>query len=458
MQAIPTSDLLWKQEDQQFLSDLADLYGNNTLQAPESLYEASSYEEMAAIIDYYAFYQISNTAFLRDTFRIKLLYSYRSAQFEINEVYWYCELLRGAVGITGHLEITTGGHYLVVELVPYAMATVTNADPSPYVADRYESRVSYKQSSATYTARGDDFEDFAYLTQYEKTLSGVWNSHQLWYAFEHGYIPLVVENSPAERVLEECKRLLRELILDGMTDEEKIFAIFEWYGKYVQFDDGYADYLYPEDREHFPDSLVATLNSYHMEGALFDHLATCESSVKAMLVLLRMEGIECYRIFTHAYWDNAIDNLGRFGYGSHALLSIKLSDGSFYLSDPYEAYQHNTTFPKYHQFLIPWNLQITYPATAYTRVFTNLTYGKTILPSVRENLVYNDTPIFVNNENQLQKILSDFAAETDSHICVSIFEYDIQNAELGILDAIKASSIAYYTVSHKGLVEYILYK
>jgi len=455
--SLPTNDELWTIEDEKFLTDLKSLYGNKILELPEKMYEASSYDELAAIIDYYAFYQTSHTEFLRDTFRVKLLYTYKSAQWEINEVYWHCELLRGAVGITGRIEKTSSGEYLVITLIPYAMASTSTAK-EPYEADRYNNQTSYKQSStATYTKRPEDFEDFAYLSTYEKSLSGIWNSHQLWYAFEHEYIPEVVEGSAAERVLERSKELLRELILDGMTDEEKIFAIFSWYGRNVQFDYGYDEYLYPEDREHFPDVLVSTLNSFHAEGALFDNIAVCESFAKSMLIMLRMEGIECYRIFVHGYSTNAINNLGHDGYGSHALLAIKMSDGKFYVSDAYEAWQHNTKLPKYHQFLIPWDLHSTYP-DAWSLIFEDLVYGDTILPSVMENLVYNGTRIFATSIQDIQKIITDFNAESDEKISVSILQYDKLNSELNILDAIKESKLSYYVVTHDGLTEYIVYK
>ncbi len=454
---IPTNDELWAQEDELFFEELRGLYGENILDTPEKMYEASNYEEMGKIIDYYAFYQMSNTEFLRDTFRIKLLYPYQTAQWEINEVYWYCELIRSAAGITGHIEKTSGGDYLVIKLIPYAMATVTNAE-TPYEANRYNSQITYKSPSNTvYTPRPSNFNDFPYLTKYEKTVSGIWNSQQLWYALEHEYIPDVVEGSAAERVLERAKELLRELISEGMTEEEKIFALFSWYSRNVLFDNEYDAFLYPEDREHFPDELVATLNSFHAEGAFFDNVSVCESFAKSMLIMLRMEGIESYRVFLHGYHSNAINNLGHTGYGSHAFVAIKLSDGRFYISDTSEAYQHNTNYPKLHQLLIPWDLHSVYPG-AWTCVFSDLDYEKTISPSIMENLVYNGTSIFVKNEQDLQKIIEDFTAQDETNICISIFQYDKLNPDLEVLNAIQSANIAYTTVTYKGLTEYILYK
>ena len=459
---LPTSDDLWQREDQAFFDELKQLYGENILAAPEKMYEASNYQELAAIIDYYAFYQMSNEAFLRNTFRVKLLYPHKTGEWEINEVYWYCELIRGAVGISGRLESVSSGTYLVITLVPYALATNTNntnAPDEPFDVDRYEALYEYKRDdSTTYSKRTDDFNDFAYLTQSTKQLNGVWNTHQLWYAFEQGYLPNVVPNSAAERTLEKAKEIMREIILEGMSDEEKIYAIFSYFSRNVIFDDGYSDYLYPKDRDHFPDELTATLASYHIEGALFDHLAVCEGFAKAMLLMLRMEGIECYRVFLHGYTENAVNNLGQDGYGSHAMVVIKMSDGEFYLSDPYEAYQHNTRYPKLHQFLIPWDLHTTY-VSAWSLIYTDLVYGDTMLDSVMDHIVYNGNSIFIKDKNDLTSLLNDFRNEIGTDICISVFTWtDRLTEEINVESYLTQNGVDYHKITYKGLTEYILYK
>ena len=455
--ALPTNDLLWEQENIAFFDSYNSIYGNNGLEIPSRMDEVCSYEEMASIIDFYAFHQTSYDAFLRDTFRVKLLYPHRNAQWEVNEVYWYCELIRGVVGITASLERTSSGDYLTITLIPYALSTQTTANPSPVEVERLESLVEYRSNTSDYTPRADDFEDFAYLTQYTKTINGIWNSHQLWYALEHGYIPEVVSGSAAEATLERAKELLRELVLDGMSDEEKIYAIFTWFGRNVIFDDDYIKYIYPTDRDHFPDELASTYKAFHAEGALFDNLAVCEGFAKAMLIMLRLEGIECYRVFLHSYTENAINNLGMDGYGSHALVSIKMPDGLYYISDPYESYQHNTPYPKLHQFLIPWDFHTTYIG-AWTQIYTDLVYGKTLLPSVMENLVYNGISIFTYTEQELETMLDGFRSAESTNVCVSIFNYNVLDKDFDVFEKIKASGMNYYKISYNGLDEYILYK
>ena len=457
--SLPTSDELWKNEDNEFFETLNWLYGEQILDTPEKMYEASSYEELSAIIDYYAFYQMSNTEFLRDTFRVKLLYPYKTPIWEKNEVYWYCELIRSAVGISGYYEKTSSGDYFVITLIPYALSTNTNAENGPIEVDRYESLIDFDQpSNGSSTPREESFDNFAYLTKNTKALGGVRNTQQLWYALQHGYLPDIVEGSPAEKTLQRAKDILREIINEGMTDEEKIYAIFNWFSENVIFDDDYTKYLYPEDRNAFPDELAATLASFHAEGALFDNLAVCEGFAKAMLIMLRIEGIESYRIFIHGYSENAINNLGYNGYGSHALVAIKMSDGKFYISDPYESYQHNTRYPKLHQFLIPWELHTTYVGS-WSQIFKDLVWGETILPSIMNSMVYNGNSVFVRSESDLLTILDDFKNETRSDISVSVFEYDVRtDEELNVTEKLLELGIDYHKVTYKGLTEYILYK
>ena len=58
----------------------------------------------ARIIDYYAFYQLDGESFERDVFRVKLDFAHNFADYIIKDVYWCCELVRSAVGISGEFD------------------------------------------------------------------------------------------------------------------------------------------------------------------------------------------------------------------------------------------------------------------------------------------------------------------------------------------------------------------
>lgn len=450
--AIPTNDQLWEKEDDEFFTRLSTLYGTAVLDAPKSLTEANDYTELAQIIDYYAFYQLDFTTFLRNTFRVKLNFSIKDAQYEINEVYWYAELLRSAVGITGYFEENSTN--LVITLVPYALATESNTS-SPREVSRHKNLVSVNDGNATLTDRAADFNDFPYLNKYTKTLNGVWNSQQVWYALEHEYIPVPVKGSAAEKVLERAKEILRDIIKDGMTDEQKVLAIFNWFAKNVTYDGAYTKYLHPENRTFFPDELAATLNSFNAEGALFENFAVCCSYAKSYLILLRLEGIESYRITLRKFTENAmVDPYNKSGYGSHAIVAIKMSDGKFYYSDVEESYI-NSTIGKIHQFAVTQSLDYAY-SSGYTRLFPELEYGTTLPNIVTEKLSYQGTSVYIKTQTQLEKILTDFNSQTETGVQISVFEQD--DLSFSISNILESASVNYHTFSFGGLKEYIIYK
>ncbi len=453
LKEIPTGEERWVESEENFASDLSYYFGEFTLSPPASLREAKSYEELAAIIDYYAFYQIDYTSFVRNTFRVKLAYPHKTAQWEINEVYWYCELIRSAVGITGYFD--KDGDTLVIELIPYALATESNAK-EPAKVDRYTSLVEFDSDKAGYTQRGDDFNDFAYLG-YEKTVTGIWNTQQLWYALEHEYVPIPIAGSPADRALERAKEILREVVYDGMSIEEKAFAIYSWFAQTITYDEEYTKYLYPKDREHFPDSLAATLNSFHAEGALFDNYAVCCSFAKSYLILLRMEGIEAYRMFIHKYTENAIDNLGLGGYGSHAFVIFRGSDGLFYYSDTEQSYNTIDQYLiKCIEFMTTDKTRWPYE-TGYTNMYKDIPMAQGVPMLYSQKLTYAGHPIAVPSEEALEEMLDAFDAEEGTEIQFSVIQ--TEDTLFSIKEHLANDGrFEYKTFSYNGVTEYMIYK
>ncbi len=447
--AVLTNDEMWENEDTDFKAHMQTKYADLALTPPQRLDYAASTDELARIIDYYAFYQLDGESFERGTFRVELDFAHKYADYVIKDVYWYCELIRSAVGLTGYFE--TDSSQLVVTLVPYDIASKSNTE-EPVEIKRFDSLIEYNWNS-TLTDRPEDFDAFPYYEKYAGRYVTVWNSQQLWYALEHEYIPLPVEESPAERVLERAKEILRDIIKDGMTIEEKVFAIYSWYADNVAYDYNSYDYLYVNDRKDFPDRLTATLNSLHAEGAFFDNLAVCCAYAKSALILMRIEGIEAYRVILHAYEDNAIDNLGQEGFGSHAIIALRASDGKFYYCDPQRS--NAGVYEKYHQLFVTAKEQCPYN-NAIDRIWNHLDYG-TDFPydSIWYNLEYSGNEAFVTTEQELCNIVEAFIAKGDTSKQVNIFEYDRTGFSVeDILDTYGA--IGYEKFSFAGFTEYMV--
>ena len=451
---IKTNDELWYAEDHDFIARMQSKYGEMSLARPDTISYASSNKELAKIIDYYAFYQLNSESFERANFRVKLDFSHKYADYVIKDVYWYCELLRSAVGITGYFE--NDSSQLVITLIPYELASVSNTDKAVEIK-RYDSLIEYTSDSAL-TERAEDFDEFPYYQKYAGRYITVWNSQQLWYALEHEYIPIPIEDSPAEIVLERAKEILRSIIKDGMTIEEKVFAIYSWYGDNVTYDNDYDYYLYVNDRDNFPDSMVSMLRSFHAEGALFDNLAVCCSYAKSCLILMRLEGIEAYRVILHQYEDNAIGNHGAEGYGSHAIIALKASDGKFYYCDVEQSSAGpELSYEKYHQLLVTAEEQFPYEHSV-DRIWNELDYGEEFpMELFWGNITYNGKSIFVKSQDELRALIDDYIVNnTKENSQINIFCYNESELEIvKVLDTYE--NITYNQFHYNEFNEYMIH-
>ncbi len=345
---------VWEAELAAFRNKLSEQYSGGVMTEPESMMYAKNYHELADIIDYYAFYQLSGEtpSFVSDRFMVELGFPHGTAEETVNVVYWYSELIKPAVGITGYFE---GEDYLVIQLKPYELAIYSNRDKYP-VDERLLSDVDLASDHSGMQVRDESFCDFAYLKN-EKKLEGIWNTQQLFYALEHGYLPVCVPGSSAEKTLIRAEEILREIILEGMTDEEKIFRIYSWIGQNVQYDRQYYSYNKGlEDPVNYPDEKVAEMICFSAEGALLENLSVCYSFAKAYLILLRMEGIEAYLCIGRTNTETDKDETMSL---THAFVKIRLNE-KWYTSDPQRSQlevwvEGDVEMPSYLRFLMPEN-------------------------------------------------------------------------------------------------------
>ena len=166
--------------------------------------------------------------------------------------------------------------------------------------------------------REDDFDDFAIYKKNNGTRD-VYNSEELWYALEKGYLPTFPRaGTKAELFFERAKMILRDIITEDMNDYDKILAIYDYLVDSIAYDYAAADE---------PTKTNAYSNvCYYLEGVFERGLAVCDGKSKAFVLLCAIEGIECLR-------DTGDSKAGGVG---HAWNYVKL-DGVWYLVDTTEA-------------------------------------------------------------------------------------------------------------------------
>lgn len=210
-------------------------------------------------------------------------------------------------------------HILTLKITYNSDAASTSTPKT--AANTYLSPINgnfYLRQEMTEGKRADDFEGFAIYTK-NKGERSVRNSEELWWALEHNYLPTFPnEYTAAEKYFEEAKTTLREIIRDGMTDYEKLLAIYEYLIYSVEYD--YDAYDNMDTESARADAC------YYLEGVFDKGRAVCDGKSKAFVLLCRIEGIECVRDFGTGKGENAV---------GHAWNYVKLG-GEWYLVDTTE--------------------------------------------------------------------------------------------------------------------------
>lgn len=407
-----TNDEMWEKEDEVFFNTLHSLYGDNILTPPSPINEANDYNELASIIDYYAFYQLDANSFVRDTFRVKMNWNHKDATYEKREVYWYCELIRFAVGFDARIE---DDDYIVITLIPYDFGSIIiNGTPN-----KVENMAKYSDDNEnSILDRAEEFDSFKYKSNTKSLVC--WNSQQLWYALEKDYIPLCVPGSKAEEIFEEAKTILRIIIKEGMSDLQKLFEIYKWCGMNWCHDSVFFSCggITPNS-DDYPDELYSLVSSSHAEGGILYKGVVCSAATKAMLILLKIEGIECIRLlceWTGIYNQNTINGIQYGTNGSHECLLINL-DNKWYYCDPVYSIEFNDTV-SYLRTLLP-SFYLPWPSKTHH----DLTNDKEINISNYEKLCYGEKSVVVKDEEELKSVLDDFIKVGSENQCLSLI-YD----------------------------------
>ena len=163
---------------------------------------------------------------------------------------------------------------------PAEQATLTAAAADKYVQYGY---MGYDKTRAA--TRANDFSDFAInKAPYSMTVN---TSDDLVYALEHGFRPLPVANSGAQKMYDKACAVLRKIIDDEMTDLQKTKAIYEWLIMEVAYDFDILDLVDADWRKY---------DAYYLEGVFNKGRAVCDGVSKAFVTMCAIEGIPAVRV------------------------------------------------------------------------------------------------------------------------------------------------------------------
>jgi len=178
------------------------------------------------------------------------------------------------------------------------------------------------QDNSFVATRPSNFDNFKYQ-ELSKTVS-VSNSNQLFFALEHRLKPIPVENSNAEIALNKCKNILRNIINDDMSDEEKVLRIYRYLCYLVTY--------------NLPSSATSDnsllYDAFYAEGVLNNGQAVCDGICKTVSLLCNIEGIRCVRTASTSHaWNEVFVNGNWF--------TLDVTHGNLCINDQYEVLTHD---------------------------------------------------------------------------------------------------------------------
>lgn len=245
---------------------------------PRPAREIGSFSELVYAADYLAFYRISE-----------------AVAFDVSEEYAktfynvYQECMR-AIGVS---DLAALYPVKVIDEDYYTHRIVALDFQCRDFADRPPRETSVSGTVIKpfgylyYRERADDFEDFPLALKNRGEVT-VENSEQLWYAAGKGYLPVPAAGSTAQTLLADAKEVLRTIVYDGMTDTEKLKAIYAFLSVDVLYD--YETY----GAGDMPDSIRD--QCFFLEGVFSNRRAVCDGKAKAYCLLAALEGIPCVRV------------------------------------------------------------------------------------------------------------------------------------------------------------------
>lgn len=270
-------------------------------------YYISSDEEFYAIYDYFMLYRTQPTS--RTTSATYAVYMGYDSAYTASRL---SQIAFNRASYTGSYDIsaTMKGKVCTLE---YDFYTVSTPSVTHSVEKSSARALNGMDPHVSATGRADDH--VFPLDKAERTAE-VTTTDQLYRAAELGYAPKA--SGRAATYYAYAKELLNTILDDGMTDLDKVHAIYDWIMWRVLYDDSASEIEEVSDAVKYA--------AFYIEGVLTDknYLAVCDGMSKTFSLLCNMEGIPAVRVTGMAFTNGS--------YGGHAWNKVKI-DGEWFICD-----------------------------------------------------------------------------------------------------------------------------
>ncbi len=318
-------------------------------------------------------------------------YAIENLDRELAKVYWTAQLVDINPMITGKL---FGDRLTIYFEYRPEQTLLPAATENAYDHGRDVTYIPYVP------AREETFEDFAYK-DYPIAVD-VTTSDQLWYCLDQQRQPIPSPGSKAETYLAQCEDILRSIVDDTMSDQEKVKAIYDWGSYFLTYD------LEAAVRST-SDAIAATYDAFYLEGVLDNQRGVCDAFSKLFTLLVNMEGILCKRVIGPAFSEYQNPVIGSVG---HAWNLVQI-DHMWYTIDPTGSnaiFQNEGVAATSHFFyLVTDNKHLDFYGDGYRRYaypdidsvldynyFSKTHYDPSRLPSSSNDLVMDDINEFID--------------------------------------------------------------
>ena len=177
---------------------------------------------------------------------------------------------------------------------------------------------NYVSGNRSYSSSGRSGDVFP-VDEIEKSVE-VSTSMELYFALESGLRPLPEQSSAAERIYEKARAVLARITDEGMSDYEKVHAIYDFLTTEVVYDKAVAEYSLDRDHDQGLYNDVYRFNCFFPEGVFDDGVAVCNGLAQSFVILCAIEGIDSLKI------------QGGTSGGRHAWNKVEI-DGLWYVVD-----------------------------------------------------------------------------------------------------------------------------